>query len=111
MAASQPVAVVVKVTEGGAHVAVDALGSADTAARSIQSLRRRGRHVQVGLMAGDDRSAPLPWDLVVGCELQVVGSHGMAAAEYPAMLAMIIDGRLRPQRLVGSVISLDEVRR
>jgi alcohol dehydrogenase len=58
-------------------------------------------------MAGDDRSAPLPWDLLVGRELQVVGSHGMAAAEYPAMLAMIIDGRLRPQRLVGSVISLD----
>jgi alcohol dehydrogenase len=108
VAASQPVAVVVKATEGGAHVTVDALGSADTAARSIRSLRRRGRHVQVGLMADDDRSAPLPWDLVVGCELQVVGSHGMAAAEYPAMLAMIIDGRLRPQRLVGSVISLDE---
>jgi len=44
----------------------------------------------------------------VGRELQVVGSHGMAAAEYPAMLAMIVGGRLRPHRLVGSVISLDE---
>ena len=108
VAASQPVAVVVKATEGGAHVAVDAVGSAATAARSIRSLRRRGRHIQVGLMTGDDRSAPLPWDLLVGSELQVVGSHGMAAADYPAMLAMIVDGRLRPQRLVGAVISLEE---
>ena len=58
-------------------------------------------------MLGDDQLAPLPWDLVVSRELQVLGAHGMAASEYPAMLAMIADGRLQPQRLIGSVVDLE----
>jgi len=37
-------------TSGGSHVAVDAVGSEETCADSILSLRRRGRHVQVGLL-------------------------------------------------------------
>ena len=78
-----------QVTGGGAHVAIDALGSADTALAAVQSLRRRGRHVQVGLMLGDAARAPLPWDLVVARELEIYGSHGMAAADYPAMLDMV----------------------
>ncbi len=96
---------VVKLTRGGAHLALDAYGSAATAEASVRSLRRRGRHVQAGLIFG---SAPLPWDLVVARELQVSGSHGMAAAGYPPMLAMIADGRLDPARLVGAVIPLAE---
>jgi alcohol dehydrogenase len=91
-----------------ADVAIDAYGSAATALASVRSLRRGGRHVQVGLMLGTDAQAPLPWDLVVSRELHVVGSHGMAAADYPAMLELVADGRLKPQRLVGSVIPLAE---
>lgn len=102
-----PVAVVLDATGGGAHVCMDALGSATTAAAAVRSLRPRGRHVQVGLMLGGAEHAPLPWDVVVARELQVVGSHGMAAADYAAMLAMIADGRLAPQRLVGRVIDLE----
>jgi alcohol dehydrogenase len=63
--------------------------------------------VQVGLMLGDDARAPLPWDLVVARELEIYGSHGMAAADYPAMLAMVADRRLRPDLLVGEVIPLE----
>ncbi len=92
-------------TGGGAHLAVDAYGSAATAEASVRSLRRKGRHVQAGLIFG---STPLPWDLVVARELQVSGSHGMAAAGYPPMLAMIADGRLDPARLVGAVVPLAE---
>jgi alcohol dehydrogenase len=106
VAASDPVSRVHSITGGGAHSSVDALGSAATADWSVRSLRARGRHIQVGLMPGDDDRAPLPWDLVVSRELQVLGSHGMAAREYPAMLAMIADGRLEPQRLIGSVVDL-----
>ncbi|MFF5294818.1 alcohol dehydrogenase catalytic domain-containing protein [Paractinoplanes globisporus] len=89
-------------------VAVDAYGSAATAMAAVCSLRRGGRHVQIGLMLGDDARAPLPWDLVVSRELEIVGSHGMAAVDYPPMLAMVADGRLDPGRLVGSVIPLAE---
>ena len=107
VAATDPVAAVRYITGGGAHSSVDALGSATTALCSVRSLRARGRHVQIGLMLGDDELAPLPWDLVVAKELEVLGSHGIAASEYPAMLAMIADGRLQPQRLIGSVIDLE----
>lgn len=95
-------------THGGAHVSVDALGSPATAVGSVRCLRRRGRHVQVGLLLGADSTPPLPMDLVVARELSVHGSHGMAARDYPAMLAMITTGRLHPERLVGRVIGLAE---
>lgn len=78
------------ITGGGAHVSVDALGSARTAASSVRGLRRRGRHVQVGLLLGEP--TPLPMDLVVARELEIYGSHGMAARDYPAMMAMVADG-------------------
>lgn len=87
-------------------MSVDALGSPGTAVSSVRSLRRRGRHVQVGLLLGAAASTPLPMDRVIGHELEIHGSHGMAAHEYPAMLALISDGTLRPDRLVGAVIGL-----
>jgi alcohol dehydrogenase len=99
---------VIEVTGGGADLSLDALGSADTCFSSIASLRKRGRHVQVGLMVGSDARAPVPMDLVVARELEILGSHGMAAHDYTAMLASIVDGRLDPRRLVGRTITLDE---
>ena len=101
-------AAIVELAEGGAHVGLDALGSVATLDASVRSLRRHGRHVQVGLLLGDAAGAGVPWDLVVGRELRLAGSHGMAAVDYPAMLAMVADGRLDPGRLVGRVITLDE---
>jgi len=107
VSSADPVGDVVAATGGGAHVSVDALGSPATADAAVRGLRRRGRHVQVGLMLGDAARAPLPWDRVIAWELEVLGSHGMAAGDYPAMLDMIADGRLDPSRLVGEVVDLD----
>ncbi|HEU4808521.1 MAG TPA: zinc-dependent alcohol dehydrogenase family protein [Homoserinimonas sp.] len=95
-------------TGGGSHLSLDAYGSRATAVNSIRSLRKRGRHVQVGLMTGEHASPPIPMDLVVAGELEILGSHGMAAHEYPEMLAAIASGRIDPQLLVGRTISLDE---
>ncbi len=92
-----------------ADIAIDAFGSAATMEASMRSLRRGGRHVQVGLMLGDETRAPLPWDLVVSRELQVVGSHGMAAADYPPMLKLVASGALQPGRLVGATIPLEAI--
>jgi D-arabinose 1-dehydrogenase-like Zn-dependent alcohol dehydrogenase len=105
---TDPAAAVRVLTGGGAHVSMDALGSSETAAAGVHSLRRRGRHVQVGLLLGAAAELALPMDLVLSHELAIFGSHGMAAHEYPAMLAMIESGKLTPQRLIGSVIDLDE---
>ncbi len=99
---------VVEMTGGGAHVSIDALGSAPTAVNSVRCLRRRGRHVQVGLLLGQAATPPIPMDEVIASELEIYGSHGMAARDYPAMMTMIADGRLAPGRLLGQVIGLDE---
>ncbi|MET0997358.1 MAG: zinc-binding dehydrogenase, partial [Marmoricola sp.] len=95
-----------QLTDGGAHVSLDAVGVPAVAAASVACLRRRGRHVQVGLLLGPDASAGIPMDLVVARELTIHGSHGMPAGDYPEMLALIASGDLDPRRLVGSVIDL-----
>jgi alcohol dehydrogenase len=99
---------ILELTEGGVHVSIDALGSSETATASVRTLRRRGRHVQVGLMLDAHADAPLPWGAVISKELEIVGSHGMAAADYPELLAMVADGRLDPRRLIGRVVTLDD---
>jgi len=94
------------ITGGGAHVSVDALGHATTCINSIASLRRRGRHVQVGLLP---EGATIPMGRVIAHELEIVGSHGIQAARYGAMLGMIADGKLQPRKLIRRQIALDEV--
>jgi alcohol dehydrogenase len=95
-------------TGGGAHVAIDAVGSPALAAAGVRALRRRGRHVQAGLLLGQHAMTPLPMDLVISRELEIYGSHGMPAADYPAMLDAVIGGVLHPGRLVGRTIGLDD---
>jgi alcohol dehydrogenase len=95
-----------EVTGGGAHVSVDALGRAATFADALAGLRRRGRHVQVGLLLAANASPPVDMGAVIAGELVIVGSHGMAANDYPEMLAEIVDGRLDPGRLVSRTIDL-----
>ena len=103
-----PAAAVRDVTGGGAHVSLDAVGSPVTAVASVRSLRRRGRHVQVGLLLGDRSTPPLPMDLVVAQELSIHGSHGMPAHQYADLLDLVTTGRIDPSELVGRVIRLDE---
>ncbi len=100
--------VVVQATGGGAHVSIDAFGSPATAVASVLGLRRRGRHVQAGLLLGQNARPAMPMDRVIAWELEIYGSHGMAAHEYPAMLAAVAAGRLDPARLVERVVGLDE---
>jgi alcohol dehydrogenase len=108
-AGAEVVAAIHDLTSGGADLTCDALGSAQTAADALRSLRTNGRHVQVGLLAGAEAEPRLPLHLLIGRELTIVGSHGMAAHAYPRMLAMIADGRLDPARLVTRTIGLDAV--
>jgi len=101
-------AAVAALTGGGAHVSLDALGAPVTCANSIRSLRPRGRHVQVGLLPPEEGRAEVPMERVIALELQVLGSHGMAAHAYPELLGLIADGRLDPRRLVTRELALDD---
>jgi alcohol dehydrogenase len=95
-------------TAGGVHVSLDALGNRTTCYNSIANLRKRGKHVQIGLMAGDHSNPPIPMGQVIGNELEIYGSHGMQAHDYPAMMQMISSGTLHPEQLITRTITLDE---
>jgi alcohol dehydrogenase len=105
----QVVAAIQDATKGGAHVSVDALGSAATCFNSISCLRKRGKHIQVGLMTGNHKHPQVPMDRVLADELEIIGSHGMQAFRYGEMLEMIATGKLQPERLIDRTISLEDV--
>ena len=96
------------VTHGGSHVSIDALGNPEACFNSIASLRKRGCHVQVGLMEAADRRTLIPMDQIVARELKIVGSHGMQAYKYREVFDMISQGRLCPEKLVGKTICLED---
>lgn len=96
------------ITGGGAHVSLDALGHPLTCNNSISCLRKQGRHVQVGLLLGEQRKPNIPMARVIAFELEIVGSHGIQAHRYDDMFAMVKSGKLTPEQLLGRQISLEE---
>lgn len=105
---TEVVEAITTITSGGAHVSIDALGSTTTATNSIHGLRRRGRHVQVGLMTEEAARSAVSFDRIIAHELELYGSHGMQAHAYPQLFQMIASGKLAPQRLVGRTTSLTD---
>lgn len=100
--------VVKELSHGGVHLSIDALGSKETCFNSIKNLRKQGRHIQVGLMTADDSNPPIPMAEVIANELEIRGSHGMQAHQYPAIFNLIKEGKLEPEKLVGKLVNLNE---
>ena len=95
-----------EISHGGVHLSIDALGSKETCYNSIKNLRKQGRHIQVGLLAGDQRDPPIPMADVIANELEILGSHGMQASRYPEIFKLIAEGRLQPEQLVNKTVDL-----
>ena len=102
---------VLAITDGGADASIDALGHTETAINSVKSLCKQGRHVQAGLLLGDHATPQLPMGRVIAYELEILGSHGMSAIDYPAMLESVASGAIDPGKLVGRSIALSEAPR
>lgn len=98
---SDPVELTRDLSAGGANVSVDALGSRTTSAQAIRSLAKRGRHVQLGLLLGEDSSPPTPLQNLIKHEQVILGGHGMQARLYQEMFAFIENHRLPLERLIG----------
>jgi alcohol dehydrogenase len=99
---SRPDEAVREITGGGADVALDCLGSAPTARQGLGALRQQGRYVQVGLLVGDDADCGLPMGRVIAYELELAGSHGIAAADYATLWEWTADGRIDPAQLIAA---------
>jgi alcohol dehydrogenase, propanol-preferring len=94
-----------------AHVGLDALGIKDTVLNSVLSLRKGGRHVQVGLTTSEEGGfVSLPVDMITAAAIEFVGSIGNNPhPDYRGLLSLISSGRLNPKRLVEREISLEDV--
>ena len=87
-----PVDAIRELTGGGAHVSIDALGSAVTCVNSVRACAGA---------AGTRRSdccspttvVAMPMARVIAHELRVFGVHGMAVRHYDGMLRAIAPGR------------------
>lgn len=95
-----------EITDGGAHVSLEALGIGATAAASILSLRKLGRHVQIGMPAGEHVSMSLPMDAVYAGQLALYGTRGMPGWRFPSLFSMIESGAVDPAPLVTRRIPL-----
>lgn len=95
-----------EITGGGAHVSLEALGIAATTEASLRSLRKLGRHVQVGMPAGEHAAMTLPWDVVYAGQLALFGTRGMPGWRYPSLFSLIESGAVDPAPLVTRRIGL-----
>ncbi|MFC3880646.1 zinc-dependent alcohol dehydrogenase family protein [Algoriphagus namhaensis] len=100
--------VVREISKGGVHVSIDALGNPQTLFNSVSCLRKRGKHIQVGLLLGNQKNSAVPMNLVLSNELEILGSHGMQSHRYPEMIQMITAGRMNPELLIGRSITLED---
>jgi alcohol dehydrogenase len=103
-----PVEAIREITGGGANVSIEALGHPEVCFNSISSLTKLGKHIQVGLLEAEDKNTAIPINLVIARELEIIGSHGMQAYKYPQMLRMVKEDKLKPEKLIGKTLSLEE---
>jgi alcohol dehydrogenase len=101
------IAAAVHEATGGAHVSVDCLGHATTAASSVLSLRALGRHVQIGLFPS--ATSDFPVSRVIRDELEVLGVHGLSASRFHDVFELIEAGRLDPRSMITQRIGLGDV--
>ncbi len=96
-----------EMTGGGAHVSLEALGRTVTFENSLRSLRKLGRHVQIGMPTGDDAAVSVPlFDLVYARQLSILGTRGLGATGFAPLLQLVDAGRLDLSQLVTRRIPL-----
>ncbi len=95
-----------KLTGGGAHVGFEAIGYSTTQEQTFASVRNGGRFVMVGY-------SPKPMTLNAGRvmyrEMEVVGSLGCRAVDYPRVLELACLGKIKIKELVSARFPLDEI--
>jgi alcohol dehydrogenase len=96
-----------ELSKGGVEVSMDALGHPETCRNSILSLRKGGKHLQVGLMPSGGTSIPM--DRVIAHELHLMGSHGIQAQRYDKVFELVKCGGINLDKLISSREPLESV--
>ena len=93
-------------TGGGVDVAFEAIGLPETQEQAFASLRTGGRFVVVGFA-----SQPMRLDSgrAMYREMEIVGSLGCRAVDYPRVLELIRQGKIKLRELVTARYPLDQI--
>jgi propanol-preferring alcohol dehydrogenase len=104
-----PVEAIRQLTGGGADLAIGGIGVAALVESAVLSLRKGGRLVQVGLTSQAEQGyVRMPLDHIIEAEIEIVGSVGNPHADYPRLLGLVQAGVLRPARIVGQTLPLEQ---
>lgn len=107
---TNPVEAVKEITLGGADVSVDALGIAETCINGINSLKKGGRHLQVGVTTKKEGGfISIPVDEMVIAEKSFITTLGIPAYRFDTLLDQVAKGKLQPGKMVTAEIKLSEV--
>ena len=93
------------ITGGGAQVSIEALGIEATTNASVECLATLGRHVHVGMPAGDGMMQ-VNMRAVYSKQLAFFGTRGMPSWKYPSLLAMIERGEVDLNPMLDREVSL-----
>lgn len=93
-------------TGGGADVAFEAVGRGDTQEQALACLKTGGRLVMVGYSPG---TMALNAGRVMFRELEIVGSLGCRPVDYPRVIELARQGRVKVAELVTHRFRLDEI--
>ena len=88
-------------------VTIDAIGHAGIIKTALHLLKRRGKHIQVGLAHGNAKWEIHPNQLVA-CEIELLGSHGIQSHRYAAMLDFVASSKIRISDLIRDRCNLEE---
>lgn len=97
---------------GGADVTVEAVGASETLTQALRSAAYGGTVAVLGVFVEEANVHP---NDVMEAERTVVGSfafrggHQRDRGQFPAVLAMIADGRLDPEPMISNVFPLSSV--
>jgi len=97
-----------EISHGGANLSMDALGSPDTCHNSIACLAKKGKHIQVGILASDSLISVSTAELIAK-EIELIGSHGMPIADYDFIFDLMQLNKIDPSQLIDRTISLEDL--
>lgn len=94
------------VTDGGVDIAFEAIGTPETIGMAYGLLRRGGRLCVIGYSQKD---ATLSAARLMYYELEIVGSLGCGGGEYPEIIGLVRDGRLKLDPIVSGSLPLNDI--
>ena len=97
-----------EITNGGANLSMDALGSPETSTNSINCLTKKGKHIQVGILGSENNILISTADLIAK-EIEIIGSHGMPIANYDIIFDLIASKKIDPALLIDRTVKLENV--